>query len=425
MAKRAASDPSPIRSAFLHGGLSLIVFGGLAGALGFSVNTFGDEMQAGPSETIALFDDAPLGDAPILKARLNTEQPETPIRLAAMLEPVEGPSLNVDYPESAAPAIAPREQGDAGEPSGVRINGRTVLPGQSLSQVSKVVSLPAAPVAGLSEVRSGVRLPVVADDGRQPAAVYSRPFTNPEGRPVVSLVVGGLGINRTHTRSAIDELPPEVTLSFVPYARGLQRWVNDAREAGHEVLIEMPMQPYDYGRIRPHPHTLTVSSTAAENISRMEWVLSRATGAFGVVNYQGDKFARDAGAAQPVMDALSDRGVAMIEDGSLSRSVLRDAAAKSGLTFAAANHTIDADTDANAISGRLLELELAAQKDGGAMGTGFAYPVTIDTVRHWAEGLEGKGIVLAPASALTSVSTAPQQVTALTPSAPTGADPAP
>ncbi len=422
MAKRAASDPSPIRSAFLHSGLSLLLFGGLAGVFGFTVNTFGDESRAGPSEIIALFDDTPVGDAPVLKARLNIEQPESPIRLAAMLEPVEGPSLNVDYPTNSAPVVAPREQGDAGEPSGVRINGRTVLPGQSLSEVTKVVSLPRAPVAGLSEVRRGIRLPVVADDGRQPASVYARPFSNPDGRPVVSLIVGGLGINRTHTRSAIDELPPEVTLSFVPYARGLQRWVNEAREAGHEVLIEMPMQPYDYGRIRPHPHTLSVSATADENVRRMEWVLSRATGAFGVVNYQGDKFARDSSAAQPVMDALADRGVAMIEDGSLSRSILRDAAAKSGVTFAAANHTIDADTDASAINGRLLELELAAKEDGRAMGTGFAYPVTIDTVRHWAERLETKGIVLAPASALARVSKPPQQVTSL---AFAGADPAP
>ena len=59
----------------------------------------------------------------------------------------------------------------------------------------------------------------------------------------MSLVLGGLGINYTHTRSAIDELPPEVTLSFAPHASGLQTWINRAREAGHEVLIELPLEP--------------------------------------------------------------------------------------------------------------------------------------------------------------------------------------
>ena len=423
MANRAARDPSPIRSALVHFSLSLLAFGGLAAAFGLGVNTFGDEARAGPSEIIALFGESPDAGAPALKARLETETPSAPRQLAAMLEPVAEPSLNVDYPANptAIAAPPPSEQGDASEARGVRINGHTVLVGQSLSEVTTIASLPRAPLAGVSEIKAGLRLPVISDDGRTPADVYARPFSNPEGKPTISLIVGGLGINRTHTRSAIDELPPEVTLSFVPYARGLQSWVNAAREAGHEVLIEMPMQPHDYGRISPHPHTLSTSAAPSENIRRMEWVLSRASGAFGVVNYQGDKFAADADAVQPVMDALAERGVAMVEDGSLSRSVLRTASAKSGAVFAAADHTIDNDTDASAIHGRLLELEHAAQSNNAALGTGFAYPVTIDVVQEWADRLEAKGILLAPASSALRRAPSPRQVTSLSISA----DPAP
>ena len=51
-------------------------------------------------------------------------------------------------------------------------------------------------------------------------------------------MIGGLGLNAKDTRQAIEQLPPEITLSFVPYADGLQGWIDLARANGHEVLLE-------------------------------------------------------------------------------------------------------------------------------------------------------------------------------------------
>jgi polysaccharide deacetylase 2 family uncharacterized protein YibQ len=52
------------------------------------------------------------------------------------------------------------------------------------------------------------------------------------------------------------------------------------------------------------------------------------------------------------------------------------------------------------IDQRLSELEARARLNGSAAGTAFVYPVTIERLSAWAQGLSGRGFVLVPASAI-------------------------
>ena len=126
--------------------------------------------------------------------------------------------------------------------------------------------------------------------------------------------------------------------------------------------------------------------------------MGRATGYYGVTNYQGGKFAADAGSVAAVADALAARGLAFIEDGSLGRSGFQAEAARTGLRYAVANTPVDTQPDGDEILARLLELETVATERGAALGSGFAYPVTIDILKDWTGTLDSKGVVLAPAS---------------------------
>ena len=47
-----------------------------------------------------------------------------------------------------------------------------------------------------------------------------------------------------------------------------------------------------------------------------------------------------------------------------------------------------------------LAVEAAALQYGQALGSGFAYPVTLTQVANWAASVESRGYQLAPASAL-------------------------
>lgn len=264
------------------------------------------------------------------------------------------------------------------------------LPGQA--PFSAADPLPQAPIAGLYTPGPGGPLPIIGADGRTPFEAYQRPFTS-NGRPKVALVVGGLGLNAKATRQAIEGLPPEITLSFVPYAEGLQGWIDLAREHGHEVLLETPMEPTDYPENDPGPYTLMATAQADETVKKLEWVLSRATGYFGLTNYLGSRFLTSDTGVNAFTAALRGRGLAFIDDGQAAKR-------GGGVPRASAVRIIDVEPSEGAIDQQLLAVEAAALQYGQALGSGFAYPVTLTQVANWAASVESRGYQLAPASAL-------------------------
>ena len=254
-------------------------------------------------------------------------------------------------------------------------------------------ALPSAPIAGLTTPGpGGALLPIISSDGRAPAQAYARPFVS-NGRPRIALVVGGLGLNTKTTRQAIEQLPAEITLSFVPYSEGLQGWIDLARANGHEVLLEAPMEPKDYPDNDPGPYTLMADGRPQETTERLEWLLSRATGYFGVTNYLGSKFVATDAAMSTFSADLRTRGLAFIDDGS---AVKRGG----GVPRASADAVVDDELAGDAIDKQLLLLETTATRNGQALGSGFAYPLTLDQVAHWATTLSQRGFQLAPASAV-------------------------
>ncbi len=250
-----------------------------------------------------------------------------------------------------------------------------------------------APIAGLTAQGPGGLLPIVGKDGRTAFQAYARPFAS-NGKPRIAMIVGGLGLNATATRAAIEKLPPEITLSFVPYADGLQTWVDLARANGHEVVLELPMEPLDYPNNDPGQFTLMANAPQGETIKRLEWLLARTTGYFATTNYMGGRFVTSDTAMGVLMGVMRSRGLGFIDDGSAARRGMGAA------PRASADAVIDEQLSAEAIDGQLLKLEAQALAHGQSLGAGFAYPVTVDQVTRWAAALAGRGYQLAPASAV-------------------------
>ena len=64
-------------------------------------------------------------------------------------------------------------------------------------------------------------------------------------------------------------LPGPVTLALAPYGDHLKTTLAEARDAGHELLLQIPLEPFNYPRTDPGPQTLTVDAPAAENLDRI------------------------------------------------------------------------------------------------------------------------------------------------------------
>lgn len=261
------------------------------------------------------------------------------------------------------------------------------------------VHLAKAPQPGLSTATIQGPLPVIAPTGDTSYGAYGRPFNHADPRPRIVLMIGGLGLSQQTTTAAIDQLPGPVTLSFAPHGTGLQTAIDKAREAGHEIMLEVPMEPFGASDNQPSPYTLLAENTPPQNLSRLHWLMTRFSGYVGVTNYLGARFTADTAALQPVLRDIKARGLMILDDGSSKRSAIGTQARQIGLPAAKSTRTIDSVTSSEAIDETLLALEQAARRDGFVVAIGYAYPITVDRVALWAKTLEAKGFVLAPVSA--------------------------
>ena len=243
-------------------------------------------------------------------------------------------------------------------------------------------------------------LPVVGPNGKTAWQTYAQPFSPAEDGPRLGVIVEDLGLNRSRTEDAIDKLPPEVTLAFSPYADGLQAWVDKARSAGHEVILSVPMEPISYPADDPGPDALLTSLAPQQNIERLHKVLGRVTGYVGVMNSMGSKFTASTTALTPVMDDLSHRGLLFVDSSATRLSVAAKIARTMDIPRALNNRYVDNDLTADAIDAQLGELERVAQGYGAAVGLARAYPISIERLQAWIPTLRGKGIQIAPISAI-------------------------
>ncbi|MBN9064594.1 MAG: hypothetical protein BGP06_01305 [Rhizobiales bacterium 65-9] len=301
----------------------------------------------------------------------------------APAEAAERPVMNAQEMETASGVTVIRG-GGAGAPQSMVIR----IDQQGASAI-------AAPDRMLLEKSRYGALPRIGPDGTRPAQAYARPFAG-DGKPRIAILVGGLGVSQQATSDALSKLPGPISVAFAPYGGDLDRLVQRARDTGHELFLQAPMEPFDYPDNDPGPHTLRVGVSDADNLDKLHWVMSRIQGYVGVVNFMGAKFTAQETALRPVVKDVADRGLLLFDDGSSNRSRLVASADALKGQAARADAVIDSTLRAEAIDRELAKLEQTARDRGYAIGAASALPVTIDRLARWAKTLEAKGIVLAP-----------------------------
>jgi hypothetical protein len=259
-----------------------------------------------------------------------------------------------------------------------------------------------APDEKLTEQSRHGPLPKIAEDGSRSSEIYARPvkaIPNKPDAPRIAIVVAGLGIGAGATSDAITKLPGAVTLAIAPYGSNLNQLAARARSQGHEILLQVPMEPFDYPDNDPGPQTLLISLDATQNLDRLHWSMSRFQGYVGIANYMGARFTSAEQALAPVLRDLGNRGLIYVDDGASPHSVAGRIAAAGNIPFGKADVVIDTLPNPVDIDRALGRLENVARERGMAIGYASALPAAIDRIARWAKGAEGRGILLVPISA--------------------------
>jgi len=246
-------------------------------------------------------------------------------------------------------------------------------------------------------------IPKIAADGTRPADAFARPVQALPGKPDaprIALIVSGLGVSASATADAIAKLPGPVTLGFVPYGTDIAGLAVRARAAGHELLLQVPMEPFEYPDNDPGPQTLLTSLTPEQNIDRLHWVMSRFQGYVGLANTMGARFTASEPSFAPILHEIAKRGLIYVDDGSNPRSVAGRIAGANNSPFARADITIDAVPTPSEIDHALDRLEMAARERNVAVGIASALPVSINHIAKWAKAAASRGLLLVPITAV-------------------------
>lgn len=352
----------------------------------------------------AIIGDDPYGGEPMTAVPVDLHVPATSKKAEPPpMTPTGEPAAAADGQAKIVPAIP-----------GMSGKTVTIIDGKTGAR-QEVVVPPTGNSAGIAEIggeqqkfyetTSHGPIPKIAVDGERPMEAFARPVDPLPGRadaPRIAVIISGLGISAITTSEAIGKLPAAVSLSFVPYASSLDRVVAMARGAGHEILLQVPMEPFGYPENDPGPQTLLTSLAVEQNTDRLYWLMSRFHGYVGVVGASGARFMSTEQSFAPILREIARRGLMFVDDGANPRSIASRLAGGDSIPFAKADLTIDAVPTPVEIDRALGRLELAARERGLAVGMASALPVSIEHIAKWSKAALSRGFLLVPITAATA-----------------------
>ena len=264
--------------------------------------------------------------------------------------------------------------------------------------------LVAAPIDGLYENTPDGHKPIIRQqDGLTPFKAYRRPFDiYAAKKPLVSIVVAGIGLSDIASESAVRTMPPAISFAVSPYAETIDFWTKESRARGHEVWLTLPVESQDYPTDDPGPHTMLVGAPERENMAKLQWLLTRVDGYIGFITNSEPVFMKAANDMRPVVGAIYNRGLGFVDGDTDPSLIPQTMAVGMKEPYSNVNVWVDMpDSSQEAIQESLDRLEKIAKSKGYAVGVIHPLPVSYQQVLKWIKTLPDKGLALAPLSATT------------------------
>lgn len=358
----------------------------------------------------AVVTDDPFGGEPMAVVPANLRVAVKTSDIPAPPQPQPSSAATEQHAASAPAAASSTSPPGAGAPPNTTTV--TIIDGKTGAKQEVFIPAPASGTAPpqvtpldqkFVEMTPQGAIPKIAADGTRPADAFARavqPLPGKPDAPRIALIVGGLGVSASGTASAILKLPAAVTLGFVPYGADVAALAARARSAGHEILLQVPMEPFEYPDNDPGPQTLLTSLTPEQNIDRLHWVMGRFQGYVGLANTMGARFTASESSFAPILHETARRGLLFVDDGTNPRSVAGRIAGADSLPFARADVILDSVPSPTEIDRALGRLEMAARERNVAVGIASALPVSIEQIAKWAKAAASRGLLLVPITAV-------------------------
>ncbi len=206
----------------------------------------------------------------------------------------------------------------------------------------------------------------------------------------VTVIIYNLGLNNSDAEKAIA-LPKEFVLSFSPYSENSFQLSQNAAQAGHAVLSDLPMQMKDATE-NPGNLALMVENNDFRNLNNLSAVLSKVDNPSGVLSEPGEIFTRSNNFV-PVLQALSQHKIYLVYGG--DGEDIDQRAKDNDVELLKVDTVLDETKTLPDFAAQLASLEDTSRKNGFAVGL-IKSPSSdaLEKLSKWAEELKNKNIKL-------------------------------
>ncbi|MEM7650805.1 MAG: divergent polysaccharide deacetylase family protein [Pseudomonadota bacterium] len=250
-------------------------------------------------------------------------------------------------------------------------------------------------------IAAAYAVPEVIEPAAKPSPAKIAPEYAPvkvQGSPKIAIIIDDMGVDRKRSFKTIDIDAP-LTLAFLPYATDLDGITQKALEAGHELMIHMPMQattnPVSLG-----PIALKTGMSEDDVKANMQAAFESFDGYVGVNNHMGSKVTQDEQIMDWAMETLKGKNLYFIDSKTIGSSVAAKMSRANGLPTAVRDVFLDHENTAEFVMGALRKLERVAVKNGYAIAIGHPKDVTINGLKQWLPDAQARGFEIVHASKL-------------------------
>jgi len=215
----------------------------------------------------------------------------------------------------------------------------------------------------------------------------------------VAVIVDDLGARRD-VFDPLRDIHRPLTVAILP-GLPLSEWTaREAAQAGMEVILDLPMEPYRFPEVDPGPGALLMAMGPQELQAQVGAHLASVPGAVGVTNHMGSRMTEDRTRMRTVLEVLAGRRLFLVDGLASNLSVAYDEAKALGLR--AGRRQIAVDHAAGEAGDRVKwdEVTWWAERRGEVIVIAHGHPLTARLLREYVPRWEARGIRLVPVSQL-------------------------
>jgi len=228
-----------------------------------------------------------------------------------------------------------------------------------------------------------------------------KPKPVPKGLPKVAIIIDDIGYERRVAEKFLS-LDAVLTFSVFPHSPFQQRIIRKAHTKGFEIMLHLPMEPYEYPEVDPGPDALLTSMSPDELIDQLNKNLDAVPLIKGVNNHMGSKMTTESTRMYQIFSVLKKRGLFFVDSRTTPESICKPSARLLQIPFAQRDVFLDHVQEPAFIRRQIKELIRIAEIHGTAIGIAHPHLITYEIFREELPELQKK-VRLVPASSIVQI----------------------